>query len=182
MLDGGVSRRYARALFETAKEHGLIDTIEADLNRVVETISQQDVVRSLWYSRSIQPSERKALIDTAFREAGIHQYVINLLKIMIDKGREESIVPLAREFAGLIDEFRGVIDVDLETSRDLGTELLEKIRRQLEVNLNRKIRLKVRVHPELIGGISVRIGDKVIDGSIAKRLYLLRQSMAGNNR
>ncbi len=105
--------------------------------------------------------------------------VRNLAKLLVVKRRVPLGPRVAELFARLADEQEGVIEAEVATAAELTPELRERIERALVQGLGgRSVRLSHRVDPSLLGGIVIRVGDKLVDGSVRTRLRLLRQHLA----
>lgn len=180
MLDGGVSRRYARALFDVAEGAGTVDEVEEEFKAVTSLIDGDGEVKHFWTSRAVQAEAKKATIEASFGGHGIGRPVLNFLKVVVDKGRESSLPGMLTEYSRLADDHRRVVDVEVRSATELGSATCERIGKGVEASLGKKVRLRVMVEPELIGGIVVRIGDRVMDGSVAGRLTALKRTMVSN--
>src|SRR5437870_2434411 len=102
MTEGSVSRRYARALLELAKEGGLLDRIEADLTRYVELSRSADFGQVMGTPVFTQ-SERRAVLDAVLPKLALHPLTANFLRLLLDKERLDGIDAIHREFGALVD-------------------------------------------------------------------------------
>lgn len=178
MLDGGVSRRYARALFDVAVGLGTVDAVEDSLAAAVTLLHDDPDTWRFWIAKSVQPEEKHRVIETAFKGSQSSQQLINFLKLVVDKAREHSLPGMLLEYKRLADEYKRVQDIDLTTALPLSDPTLLKLEQKLEAYTGHKVRMNIKVDPSLVGGIVVRIGDKVLDGSVATRLKGLQRALS----
>ncbi|RYL95128.1 F0F1 ATP synthase subunit delta [Sporolactobacillus sp. THM7-4] len=164
-----VADRYAKALFEVAEERSAIDSIETQLTAVAKTITENQELRRTLLHPQVNREEKKALVGKLFdKEAG--QEVMNLLKLLIDRKRESMIDEVLEAYTKLADVKRGILDVTVTTAAPLGGPEQEDLAHRLGNALGKKLRMHVKVKKEIIGGILLKIGDRLYDGTIAGKL------------
>ncbi len=176
MLENAVARRYAQAFFAIAQEKDLVDKLEEELKTVVETIEENRELKLVVYHQLISPEEKKAIMEKVFSQE-ISEITVNFLGIVIDKYRAPYIPAIYEEFVTYANESRNMADAQVKTSSKLSDDDLEMIKGKLAAVTGKTIRLQPEVDPGLIGGVVVRIGDKIIDGSIAGRLAKLKETL-----
>ena len=176
MLEGAVARRYARALFELAREKGRLEEVQSELHQVRGMFSENPSLQQTFERREVPPADRKAIVDRVF--AGQPQYVRNLLKLLVDKRREDFLAEIAAQFGHLVDEAAGVVEVEVRSAVPLEQGELEALRQGLARSGRPNVRLQARTDGELIGGVVLRIGDRLYDGSLSTRLRVLRDRLA----
>ncbi|CAM3128367.1 F0F1 ATP synthase subunit delta [Sporolactobacillus spathodeae] len=164
-----VANRYAEALFEVAEERQLIDAIETQLTSVTDTLSNNEELRRVLQHPQISADEKKALVDGLFKDA-VGLEVSNLLKLLIDRKRESIINDVLEAYTLMANEKRGILDVTVTTAVPLDEEEQSDLARRLGEALGKKLRISVTVNKEIIGGILMRIGDRLYDGTIAGKL------------
>ncbi len=174
MREERVARRYARALFNAAVRAQSIEPVNEALQQLLSVLHEQPPLRHLLLNPLI-PRERKQQMvqDTIGRST--HPLLASLLSVLVDKRRERLLTEVAREFGELRDEHLGIVRVQATTAYPLDSQQQEALIRSLERRTSRTVVLDTRVDPSLIGGIVVRIGDTIIDGSVRGQLLRLRQ-------
>lgn len=168
-MSEAVAIRYAQALFEVAKERGTVDVVEENLALVKEVLEDNESFQQLLLHPQIAASEKKDLIDQFFGEA-ISSEVINLLKVLVDNHREDIMNVIQLDYVEIANEYRGIADATVTSARELSDDDQKKIRDQFGQLLNKKLRITVKVDESLIGGVIVKIGNRVYDGSISGQL------------
>jgi F-type H+-transporting ATPase subunit delta len=172
---GDPARRYAQAAFEVALEEGNLAAWRAGLADVAEVYAIPEVQLFLGDDR-IPLDERLAFVD---RVLDVAPSVRNLAKLLVVKRRVPLAPRIAQLFNRLADAHEGVVEAEVTTATDLTPELRVRIERALSEGLGgRQIRLTHRTDPSLLGGIVIKVGDKLVDGSVRTRLRLLRQHLA----
>ncbi|MDD9148257.1 MULTISPECIES: F0F1 ATP synthase subunit delta [unclassified Sporolactobacillus] len=171
-----VANRYAKALFEVAEERDAVDTIESQLISVAHAISENEELRRVLLHPQVNSTEKKALVDKLFdKEVGLE--VMNLLRLLIDRKREAIIDEVLEAYTHMADVKRGILDVTVTTAVPLDEEERQDLARRLGDVLGKKLRMHAKVKKEIIGGILLRIGDLLYDGTMAGRLAGFRQEI-----
>lgn len=173
MSDAVVARRYAQALFELGEEKNLLDVFAADLQEVVGAIETSDQLREVIGHHQLSKKTKKQVLRDLFAER-IHPLSLNFLMLAIDKSREQHISAVYRCFLELRDRAENVQEVEVRSAIALTGEEKQTLTQTLGRLTSKKIRLKESVDPSLIAGISIKVGDRVYDGSVAGRLRSLK--------
>jgi F-type H+-transporting ATPase subunit delta len=173
-MSEAVTTRYARALFEVAKERSRIDEIEEDLQSVVEAFSDDKIRRVLMNPR-LDTQEKKALIDSFAHE--VTSEVANFLKVLIDRHREDELAEIAEEYTAISDEARGIVEATVTTAVRMSEAERRLIKEQLGKSLNKEVRIEERVDRDVLGGVLVRVGNRVYDGTVAGKLSRFKQHL-----
>jgi F-type H+-transporting ATPase subunit delta len=176
MIENAVARRYAQAFFSIAREKNLIDQLEQELQQVVETINSNGELRILMYHQLVAPQDKKAMIAQVF-SGDVSETTLNFLYFIIDKYRISYLQEIYGAFVVYANEARNIADAQVRSANALSDEEIKAIEQNLVKATGKNIRLSNEVDPNLIGGVVVRIGDKVIDGSIRRRLGRLKENL-----
>lgn len=172
-----LARRYARALFLAARAAGKVERAEADLVLVQDIFGQVPELRQILGGVAVPRPRQRELLRRIF--AGrVDDLVLNLLLLLLDERRLRLLDQIAREFRIMADEARGIALVEVISARPLSGPAEEALRQGLERKLGRRVRMECRVDPALVGGVQVKIGDTLYDGSVRGQLERLRERMA----
>ena len=174
-----LARRYARALLGTAEEQGgdAIEKVEADVLGLAEMWVTSTDLRNLMQHPSV-PREKKKETFAKLLAGRVSDVTIRFVGLLVEKKRLFLIEDIAQEFSKAADEARGIARARVRTFMPLGDAQREKLRARLARFTNRKtIELEESVDPALLGGIVVRIGDQVLDGSVEGQLRKLRERL-----
>ena len=172
-----LARRYAQALFLSSQEKNILDQVEKELKIIVNAVLEHEDLQQLIERQSISPEEKKKVFSTLFKDQ-ISGQTLNFLKLVFDKRREIYLPDMLTEYSILADEARKTIEAEVKTAVELGTEEAEIMREKLKELTGREVRLKIEIDPFLLGGVVIKIGDKVYDGSARQKLNSLRKRLA----
>ncbi|AOT70074.1 F0F1 ATP synthase subunit delta [Geosporobacter ferrireducens] len=171
------ARTYAQALFEVALEANRIDDFEKELNFVVKTFEQHPDFYEIFKTPQISNEEKKHIIENVFKGRLIDE-VMNFLKILLDKRRTGILEYIAKEYHKLANAHNNVVEAVAVTTLLLKDEEKAKLVAKLTAVTGKRVQLKNQIDPAIIGGMLVRIGDQVIDGTIQNRLNKLQEDLA----
>jgi len=176
VIEPRIVRRYATALFNAARKAGVVDQVESDLGLVSFTVESSPRLRQALESPLV-PAERKhGVLDGVFR-GKVHEVTLSYLYLLVDKRREEAITATEPVYIELANEARGIVSVNVTTAAPLSKEQEARLKAKLSERTGKTVELAVRVDPSIIGGVSIKIGDTVIDGSIKGQLGTLREKL-----
>jgi F-type H+-transporting ATPase subunit delta len=174
-----VARVYAAALTEHGRETKSLGTIHDDLKKVLALYEGDRWFRSFFTSPRIdRPVKWKALQKAFTGKVG--RPVLGLLKVLVDKGREPVFDNIVDEFEKLRDQAENRVHAYVVVSQPLADELRAAITARLERSSGKNVALHERVDPEVLGGASIRVGDRVIDRTLRTRLAALKKEMLRN--
>jgi len=174
-----IARRYARALLDLAAERGVEEAWGAELRALAELWASEPVLRGL-LTDPLVPDRRKEEVLAAVVEAARPSGpVAALLGEMLGHDRMGRLPEVEAAYGGLLDERRGIVEAEVAAAEELTAKQLDRLRGRLEAITSRRVRLRARRDPGLLGGLVVRIGDLVYDGSLRRRLAQARRSLEG---
>ncbi len=176
MLNQAVARRYARALFDLAQEKGVTEQVDNELQLVVKMIESDGYLRAIMNDVLISPDKKHNLIEKLFG-GKVSPLVLNFLYVVVRKRREANLSEIYRAFLDLANEARGVVEVEVRSAFSLPEETIQTLESKLVAKLGKRVKFQTQVAPELIGGLVVRVGDTLMDGSIRTRLRRMRERL-----
>jgi F-type H+-transporting ATPase subunit delta len=168
-------RRYADAAFEIALRDDTVDVWRRELDAATKLAGEEGILDVL-ANPAIALDQRLDVTQRAF--AKLSQPVRNLILLLVRRGRIEQLPRVAAEFARLDDERNGLTHATATSAAPLGTEEVRAIAARLEQLTGSHVSLETNVDPGILGGVVVRIGDRLIDGSVRGRLERLRNQLA----
>ena len=176
-LVSGVSGRYASALFELAEEGGAFDAIAADVSTVREALETSPELLSALSNPSISRAEMGGVVASLAAQMGLGDVVTKFLGLMAAKRRLGALPNALAGFELLAAEKRGETTVEVVSATALSDMQTSTLSTKLEQAMGRKIHIKTDVDPDLIGGLIVKIGSKMIDASVRSKLSALQHAM-----
>ncbi len=171
-----VDRAYAQALFELGRDNGELEALADEVDELGELLAEQPDLRRLIRSPAIAAQERAGLIGRLF-EGRVSPTMYRFLQVVTRKDRLASLAGIVQAFADLMAEHRQLVEVDVFVAQRLDEAAAKEVAERIGEVLGREVVLHQYVDEELIGGLKIRVGDKLIDGSVANQLKLLRQRM-----
>lgn len=176
MNNRSIARRYAQALFLSSQEKNLLDKVEEELKMVVKSIADSKELSNIISRDIISPDEKKALLVKLFGDK-ISSQTMSFIKLVIDKRRERYLQDMLVEYISLANTARNMLEAEVRTAVELSPQQEENIKKGLSDFTGKDVRLKVKPDPSLLGGVVIKIGDKVYDGSARQRLQSLKERL-----
>ena len=173
MSQSKIARVYATALYEAATEEGRVQQVRSDLGAFVEAVGASQELRQFLVAEEISDARKKdALLEIT---EGADELVRNLLRLLVDKSRESELAGVNARFVELLEEAQGLVHVEVVTAVALTAPLRESLKAKIESSLNKTVELTMTVDEEIIGGLKLRIGDRIADASVRYRLEKLHE-------
>ncbi len=170
-----LGRAYGQALADYASVDD-VQNISSELNALVDLVRDTPGCQEFLTNATLNRSTREAMVKRIF--AGrVSSPVEQLLGILAANDRMNILHVVARQFEKILDERIGKIDVNVTTAVELNENELEQLHEVLAQNLGLQPNLLTEIDPELIGGVVVRVGDAVYDGSVAGELARITEAM-----
>lgn len=171
-----VARSYAEALFEVGERQSLHDAFVGSLQSLDAALQSSPQLRLFLTSPKIDAAIKKATVRKAL-QGRAHPLFLNFLMILIDKRRQRLLEAIGQEYRTLLDERLGRLHVEVTLAREPEQRAREELSERLSRTLGRQVVPHLTVNPEILGGIIVRFGDNVLDGSLRRRLLSLRRRL-----
>lgn len=174
--DHPVARVYAAALIEIGRGTNSLARIHADLLSVRHLRSQDAWFRQFFESPRLERDVKWAAVRKAF-EGKIERPVLGLMKVLIEKGRESVLDDVVAQFGALKDLAENRVHAYVTVAKPLAAELRAAVQGRLEKASGKSVAIHERVDPAVLGGASIRIGDRVIDRTFRTRLAAMRKEL-----
>jgi len=174
--DETVARNYAETLFELASRNESIQEYGDALGMVAGLLEDDSRFRTFVETPRIDDETKKDVIRKVFRDKAPKQ-VINFVLITIDKRRQTLLREISAEYLLLLDDHLGREHVEVTVARPLDDTTANVVSEQLSKMLGKQAIPHIRVKPEILGGLVVRTGDMIYDGSVRRRLEGLRRRL-----
>ena len=166
------ARRYAEAAFEIGRADGTLDAWELDLRRLRELLAEPEL-RTLVEHPAVAFADKERVIRRATSDVSTPE-ALNLVLLMVRRGRPGAIGPMVERFGSLVRRHRGVSLAEVRTALPLEEAQRTDVLERLHELTGDEIEINEVVDESLIGGITVRIGDRLYDASVRNRLERLR--------
>ena len=169
-------RMYARALFGAAQEADRVDAVASDLGALARAIDDVPELRAFLRNPQIDPAGKAEVLEQLTREAD--ELVRNFVRLAAEKGRAGELPEIGAELDALVAQAQNRLTVELTTAHELSDAEAKSIVQQIEKASGRTVEATRSVDADLIGGIVLRIGSHLADGSVRGRLERLRHELA----
>ncbi|OOO00227.1 MAG: ATP synthase F1 subunit delta [Epulopiscium sp. Nele67-Bin004] len=171
-----VNSRYATALFDIAKEQDKVTDFEKEAITLVEILkAETDFIAALSHP-SILQDEKIKLVMNVFEGRASDEFV-GLMVTTIRKGRQSLIIEILEQFIEMAKVHRGLLLATVTSAIPLEKEQLAQIQKNIETSTKSEVELTTVVDSDILGGIIIRVGDKVVDGSIRGQLQSLKTNL-----
>lgn len=171
-----VSSTYSEALFEAAIEENILEAIKEEFDFVISVYKEYPELYELLNTPKIAIGEKKESVTQVFSEK-VSDHMLNFLKILLDKKRTTQLENIKHDFDKLYDNHFGIEEAIVKSATELSKEQIASIKKELDALTGKNIRIKTRIDVNLVGGLYIKIGDRVLDGSIQKRLIDLKDNL-----
>ena len=166
---------YARSLFEVAVEHDVLDVIHDQLGTWTDALGTNRELQVFFFSPRFSTAEKKEAVRRIIE--GGNERFLNFLELLAERHRLPATFRIRRAFDELWREEHKVLPVEVTSAVELDEGLVRSIGERIEERTGRRIELTSRVDPNIIGGLVLRVGNKVLDASVQGRLERLRRQI-----
>lgn len=163
------ARTYGEALYELAREDGVDEEILAQLEMAVELFRENPQYPGLLSLPSLPKQERCAILDESFR-ASVHPYLLNFLKILVEHGTIRQLPGCEEAYRLRYNDDHGILEVTAVTAVPLDEQLEKKLLARLEQKTGKRVRLRTKVDPTVLGGVRLETEGLRLDGTVRSRL------------
>ncbi|MDL2306798.1 F0F1 ATP synthase subunit delta [Desulfovibrio sp. OttesenSCG-928-C06] len=174
-----VARRYARALFALGRKQGLpkLEKLGEDLLALKSAVESSDTLGELYKSPLFSAEEKIKVTRTLLADLKADDYTVKFCELLSEKGRLGCIGELVAIFKELLDAEKGVLHGELVTAVNIEESKRKAVLEQLEKQAGRSLELTYAVDPAIIGGIILKVGDRVMDASLKAQLSSLKENI-----
>ena len=173
----GIAARYAKAVFELAKEDKAVAKVEEDLDALETALADSADFRALISSPVYSRDEQAGAIAALAKKMGLSAIVSNVLALMSNKRRLYILPQLVQALRAAIAEDKGEITAEVTSAKALTKTQADKLAKALASSVGKSVKISATVDEKLIGGLVVKMGSKMIDTSIASKLNSLQNAM-----
>jgi F-type H+-transporting ATPase subunit delta len=166
---------YSRALFESAMEAGELDEIQQQLGTWADALGGNKDLQTFFFSPRFSSTEKKDAIRKIID--GGNERFLNFLELLAERHRLPATFRIRRSFDELWREEHKMLPVEVTSAVELDEGLVRSIGDRIEERTGRKVELTSRVDPDIIGGLVLRVGNRVLDASVQGRLQRLRKQI-----
>ena len=172
-----VARRYARAVFELAKDAGQVAEVSTQLAAFADAYSASDELRAIEHTPGLTESDREAVVKAIGERVGASDLVLRTLTMMIDRQRLAALPDMVRLVEAMADDHLGVLRASVTSAQPLSDMYRSHLKQKIEGATGKKVVMTFAEDTSLIAGIVTQVGDRIVDGSIRGKLNDLAASL-----
>jgi len=171
-----IAQVWARALFEVAKEHDLLDAVRDQLGAFTDALNENRDLMVFFFSPYFSTEEKQEGLTRAV--TGAEPQLMNFLEALIERHRMPAIFRIKARYDALWEDERHLLPVQVTSAVALDKSTINHIGEQIGEQTRRTVELSSNVDPDILGGIVLRVGNVILDASIRNRLEQLRKQVA----
>lgn len=176
-----VAKRYAEALFQLGTEKKTLAKLEEEANVVQEVLVENTKLLTFLTHPGVQDDKKQQFIMEVFKELSADMR--NTMKLLVERNRVSLMPTIVDHFIHLTNEAKGISEATVYSVRALTNAEIQKLGNTFAIRFNKKaIRLENKVDPSMIGGIKLRIGNTIYDGSISGKLKRIERRIVTANK
>lgn len=175
-----LASRYAKSILDLAVETGQLETVLKDMKVMKSAVEDSRELEMLLQSPIINADKKKSILQAVFGSS-LSTLTMNFINLMVSKGREANLAPVADAFESLYNQREGIQKVQVITATAMNDEVRQLIEsKAAQLAPGKKIVLNTSIDPELIGGFIIEVEDKRYDASVRKELNDIKKQFAEN--
>jgi len=174
-----ISDRYASALYDLASEKKLVDTVLDDLLFIQSMIKNNKDLKLVIKSPLIKSNDKLVILQNVLKSKKPNELSSTFLKVLSKNKRFQKTLDIISQFKNINAQKRGDVLADITSAEKLSNEQQDNIKEQLRTILGDKLSLNYKVDEQIIGGLIIKVGSKMIDTSLSNKINKLKIAMKG---
>ena len=181
MRDSTIARNYAEALLALARKAKDLAGWGTMISDVALAVENDERLRNFLQAPQVSAAQKNAVLAKAFQDR-MPRLLVRFIQALVNNRRQMLLPQIADQYRSLVDEVEGRIHAHVTVARQTSEEERSAIGRALSRTIGKQVVPHLTVNPDILGGVVVRVGDQVMDGSVRKRLSTLRSRMVHGAR
>ena len=177
MINSKIPRRYARALMSLGQEEGQYVEYGQNLQEFSDFCAANDEFFRVVSNQVFALDDRKKIIETVLEKSSFSDMVKNFLRLLLDKDRIGAIKEITDHYSELTDEISNITRAEVVTAVPLKEDAVDRLVQALKALTSKDVKINVSEDASIMGGLIVKAGDLVLDGSVKTQLEGLRESL-----
>jgi F-type H+-transporting ATPase subunit delta len=177
VIAGSLARRYARALLDIGKEERQLRRVLTEAEEFGKALERSAELREAMESAHVGRQTKQATLDMVLAKAEFLPTTKSFLALLIEKGRMDVLPAILSELRRMVEEHEGIERVEVTVPLPLAAPQKDNLRAVLERRTGKKVVLEESVDPAVLGGMVVKVGSTVYDGSVRTQIEQIRQNL-----
>jgi F-type H+-transporting ATPase subunit delta len=173
-----IARNYAEALFQAGERSGQTERYADLIEGLAGAIQSDETIRQVLESPRVPKPTKQRILTRALEGRTTDQF-IKFLAAVVKRSRQGILVAIAEQYLALVDEKFNRVHAGVVLAREPDTALQQVVKQRLSDAIGKEVITHFRSDPEILGGLIVRIGDRIMDGSLRRRMVSLRRQLLG---
>lgn len=170
---------YGRAMADVIVDRGLdAGRVSSELESIGSLLGESSDLRTVWDSPSVASDQKLGLLDALAKKLGVLREVRNFLAVLISNRRIHAYSEIAKNAIEQINERLGFADAEIVSVRELGAEERRRLEDQVTKVTGKRLRVRYALDPKLMGGVVVKVGSTIYDGSVRGQLQRMKEQLA----
>lgn len=170
---------YGRAMADVVVDRGLdAGRVSSELESIGSLLGESSDLRTVWDSPSVASDQKLGLLDALAKKLGVLREVRNFLAVLISNRRIHAYSEIAKNAIEQINERLGFADAEIVSVRELGAEERRRLEDQVTKVTGKRLRVRYALDPKLMGGVVVKVGSTIYDGSVRGQLQRMKEQLA----
>lgn len=175
----GIAGRYATALFELADEQKQLDEVAADLGSLLAMIDDSEDLRRMLRSPVVPREEQGAAIEAVMKSAGLSELTRRFVGVVARNGRLFAVEDMARAYRAILADRRGEVSAEVTSAMPLTRAQSDRLAKMLKSEVGANVTIDAKVDADILGGLIVRVGSRMVDSSLRTKLQKLQFVLKG---
>lgn len=168
---------YAEALMSVAKEHDLVDRFGEDVAALLDTLKESEELQQFLGNPIVKAEDKKAVLEQIGTEQ-LHPYMVNFLKILVDRRRILFLADICKQYQALLRELKRAVLAQVISAVELNDDQKQAVRQKVLGMTNAQdVELETQIDPDLLGGVIIKVGSQVVDASLRGQLRRIGVSL-----
>jgi len=177
VIGGSLARRYARGLFDIGREERQLRRVLSEIEEFAKALEASTALREVMQAGGISRRDQHAALDAMLEKSGFLETTKSFLSLLVEKGRMDVLPQILSALRRMVEEFEGIERVEVTVPMPLSGTQRDLLRTVLERRTGKKIVLEETVDPAVLGGLVVRVGSTVYDGSVRTQIHQIRENL-----
>ena len=177
MIGSALARRYARALLDIGQEERQVRRVLSEVERFARLLAEGTDLREVLEATHINRRDKQAVLEATFSPAGFLPVTMNFLRLLVDKRRMNILPQILPELRRMVEELEGIERVEVTVPETLSETQRNFLKTVLERQTGKRIELEEKLDPAVLGGIVLKMGSTVYDGSVRTQLSQIRENL-----